>query len=61
MSNRETAIKNMAKAFSLWEQRYREKGEDFMDSDKVVAATPEDLGYKRAVFFTNLLDKVRTD
>jgi len=59
MTARETAIQNMTDAFTLWEQEYRANPTGFMDDAEMRVRTPGNLGELRAVYFADLLDKVR--
>lgn len=59
MNARDTAIKNMRDAFTLWEEEYRANPDAFMDEAAQRAKNPSDLGEVRAIYFTGLLDRVR--
>jgi hypothetical protein len=54
----EKMIARFAAAFTLWEQRYRENPERYMDAVMVAARKPGDLGETRALYFAKLLDEV---
>jgi hypothetical protein len=58
--SREKAVENVTDAFALWEKEYRENPGGYMDEAARKASTPGDLGEARAIYFCELLDRVRS-
>ena len=59
MNARETAIKNMTAAFKLWDKERRIHPEQFMTYAMVGAKTRGYLARRCAIYFAELLDRVR--
>lgn len=59
MNHRNTSIKNIQEAFTTWEKEYRSNPIAFMDNALIHAKTPGDLAELRAIYFVELLDRVR--
>ena len=61
MNINETEIRNMTAAFKLWEEEFRANPKGFMDKAAVLAKTPGDLGELRAIYFAELLNRLRDE
>jgi hypothetical protein len=60
MNARQTAIENMTRAFEQWEIDFRANPDGYMDAAAVKASNPAHLAELRALYFADLLERVRT-